>query len=123
MRSVEMVEGDLILLDRAMLEKMRQASSVESIGSVAERVLHAAGPIAAQAASKRQREKIIAHEELRETLAQWAGIERARGFTDREIQRKFFFITGMDVLTALDATRPASEMNSLNMTIQSWWRK
>lgn len=123
MRSVEMVEGDLILLDRAMLEKMRMATVAESAGSIAERVLHAAGPIAAQAAVKRQMEKIQAFEHLKETLAQWAGIERARGFSDREIQRKFFFVTGMDVLTALDATRPASEMNSLNETIQSWWRK
>lgn len=122
-RSIEMVEGDLILLDRAMLERMRQATVVESAGSLAERVMHAAGPIAAQAATRRQLEKIAAHEHLKETIAQWAGIERARGFNDREIQRKFFYVTGMDVVTALDATRPASEMNSLNQTVQGWWRR
>lgn len=123
LRSVEMVEGDLILLDRAALEKMRQMTVVESAGSMADRVLHAAGAIAAMAANKRQMEKIQAHEHLKETLAQWAGIERARGYDDREIQRKFFYLSGMDVLTALDATRPTSEMNSLNQTIQSWWRR
>lgn len=123
LRSVEMVEGDLILLDRAALEKMRRGSIIENAGSLAERVMEKAGPIAAQAASKRQMEKIQAHLYLKETIAQWAAIERQRGFNDREIQRKFFHVTGMDVLTALDATRPASEMNSLNSTIQSWWRK
>jgi hypothetical protein len=123
LRSVEMVEGDLILLDRAMLEKMRQATVIESAGSIAERVMYAAGPIAAQAANKRQMEKIQAHLHLQETIAQWAAIERQRGFEDREIYRKFYYVTGMDVVTALDATRPASEMNSLNETIQSWWRK
>lgn len=122
-RSIESVDGDLILLDRAMLEKMRNATVIESPGSFAGRVAAAAGPYAGQGAMKKQLQKVQSHEHLKETLAQWAGIERHRGFDDREIQRKFFHITGMDVLTALDATRPASEMDSLNETIQGWWRK
>lgn len=122
-RSVEMVEGDLILLDRETLERMRNGTVLESPADIGARVAHVAGGPAGIAASRRQLEKIEAHGHLRETIAQWAAIERARGFDDREIQRKFYFVTGMDVLTALDATRPASEMNSLNETIQSWWRK
>jgi superfamily II DNA or RNA helicase len=122
-RTIEQVEGDYILLDRATLEKMRQATVMESPGSIAERVATAAGPIAGKAASKRQFEKIEAHAHLREVLAQWAGIERARGFDDREIARKFYLVTGMDVVTALDASRPRSEMDSLRERIESWWRK
>ncbi len=122
-RTLEMVEGDLILLDRATLEKMRKSTILESAGDIAQRVAMAAGNIAGMAASKRQIEKIEAHAHLRETLAQWAAIERARGFSDREIQRRFFYAAGMDVITALDATRPKSEMDSINSTIQSWWRK
>lgn len=121
-RSVEIVEGDLVLLDRATLERMRQGTVLETPASIAQRVAMAAGQYAGMAAAKRQGEKFAAHEELRDTLAQWAGVERARGFSDREIQRKFFHVTGMDVLTALDATRPASEMLSLSKTIQQWWR-
>lgn len=122
-RSVEMVEGDLILLDRATLERMRLGTRLEAAPEVGARVAHVAGGIAGAAAVKRQMEKIEAHGHLRETIAQWAAIERARGFSDREIQRKFYYVTGMDVVTALDASRPASEMNSLNQTIQGWWRK
>lgn len=121
-RSVEIVEGDLVLLDRATLERMRQGTVLETPASIAQRVAMAAGQYAGMAAAKRQGEKFAAHEELRDTLAQWAGIQRARGFSDREIQRKFFHVTGMDVLTALDASRPASEMLSLSKTIQQWWR-
>lgn len=122
-RTLEMVEGDLILLDRAMLEKMRAGTVLESPGDIAARVAHVAGPFAGAAASKRQLEKIEAHGHLRETIAQWAAIERERGFADREIERRFWNVTGMDVLTALDASRPRSEMDSLNQTIQQWWRK
>lgn len=121
-RSIEMVEGDLILLDRETLERMRAATELEAPGDIAARVAAAANQIAGMAAAKRQREKFAAHEELRDTLAQWAGVERARGFSDREIQRKFFHVTGMDVITALDGKRPTSEMNSLSETIKQWWR-
>lgn len=122
-RTLEMVEGDLILLDRAMLEKMRQGTVLENPADIAERVAYVAGPYAGMAASKRQIEKIEAHAHLRETIAQWAAIDRASGHSDSEIHRRFWHVTGMDVLTALDASRPASEMNSLNQTIQSWWRR
>jgi superfamily II DNA or RNA helicase len=121
-RSIEMVEGDLVLLDRATLERMRQGTVLETPASIAQRVAVAAGQYAGMAAAKRQGEKMEAHEHLRETIAQWAAIERERGFSDREIQRKFYYVTGMDVITALDATRPKSEMDSLNSTIQQWWR-
>mgnify|MGYP001571949761 CR=1 FL=1 len=122
-RTLEMVEGDLILLDRATLEKMRQTVILESAGSIGQRIGMAAGAIAGAAGVKRQMEKIAAHNHLKETIAQWAGIQRAKGLEDSEIHRKFWHTTGFDVLTALDATRPASEMNSLNQIIQSWWRK
>jgi DNA repair protein RadD len=123
LRSLEMIEGDLILLDRATLEKMRLGTILESAGDIANRVAAVAGNFAGMAASKRQIEKIEAHGHLRETIAQWAAIERQRGFSDREIQRKFYHVTGMDVVTALDASRPKSEMDSLNQTIQGWWRR
>ncbi len=122
-RTLEMVEGDLILLDRATLEKMRQGVVIENPGNVAQRVAMAAGAIAGQGALNRQFEKIAAHNHLKETIAQWAGIQRSKGLDDSEIHRKFWHTTGFDVLTALDASRPASEINSLNQTIQSWWRK
>lgn len=122
-RTLEMVEGDLILLDRAMLEQMRQATRLESAADVGGRAAYLAGPAAGNAAVKRQLERIEAHNHLRETIAQWAAIDRAAGYSDREIHKRFYLVTGMDVVTALDASRPRSEMDSLNQTIQTWWRR
>lgn len=122
-RSIEMVEGDLILLDRETLAKMRASTVMENPADISARVAMAAGSIAGMGAFNRQKEKCEAHEALKETIAQWAGIQRARGFSDREIQRKFYYALGMDVVTALDATRPRSEIESIDKTIQAWWRK
>lgn len=123
LRSVEVVEGDLILLDKATLEKMRRGTFLENPADVGVRVAAVAGAIAGMGAINRQKEKIAAHQQLSEDIAQWAAIERQRGFNDREIQRRFYHVTGMDVLSALDTSRPASEILSLSSTIQSWWRK
>lgn len=122
-RTLEMVEGDLILLDRETLARMRAATVMENPADISARVAMAAGSIAGMGAFNRQKEKCDAHEALKETIAQWAGIQRARGFDDREIQRKFYYALGMDVVTALDATRPRSEIESIDKTIQAWWRK
>lgn len=122
-RTLEMVEGDLILLDREMLARMRNGTLIESPTDVGSRVAHVAGGIAGQAAVKRQMDKVHAHQELQEVMAQWAGIEKARGFSDREIMRRFYHTAGMDVVTALDANRPASEMRSITETIKGWWNK
>lgn len=122
-RTLEMVEGDLILLDREALARMRAATILPSAYEVGQKAGYAGGPVAAASASKQQEMKIAAYEELKETMAQWAGIERARGFSDREIQKRFYFAAGMDVLSALDVTRPRSEMESTTATIRSWWNK
>lgn len=122
-RTIEMVEGDLILLDREALARLRANTVIEAPADVAARVAAAAGEIAGKGIFKRQQEKVEAYEELKEVMAQWAGIERSRGFSDREIQRRFYHAAGMDVLTALDATRPRSEMESITNTIKSWWNK
>lgn len=123
LRTLEMVEGDLILLDRETLAQMRAATTLESAASAAHRAGMVGGPAAANGAMARQMERIAAHEALRESIAQWAGIQRAAGFDDRQIQRKFYHAAGVDVLTALDATQTRSDMEKLNNLIQSWWRK
>lgn len=123
LRTLEMVEGDLILLDREKLAQMRAATTLESAASAAHRAGMVGGPAAANGAMARQMERIAAHEQLRESIAQWAGIQRAAGFDDRQIQRKFYYAAGVDVLTALDATQTRSDMDKLNNLIQGWWKK
>lgn len=121
-RSIEMVEGDLVLLDRAALERMRRGTILESPGSVAERVARVAGPIAAKGVANRQTEKITAQKELKEAIAQWAAIERSRGFTDREIYRRFYLSTGMDVLTALDGSRSRQDYLTTAERVRGWYK-
>jgi len=116
-----MVEGDLILLDRATLEKMRGKTLLEAPGDVANRVAAVAGVIAGKGAANRQMAKFEAHRDLRESIAQWAAVERARGFNDSEIQRKFYLTTGVDILSALDASKPASEMTEMVERVKGWY--
>lgn len=121
-RSIEMVEGDLVLLDREALERMRRGTILETPGNVAARVAKVAGPIAAKGVANRQMEKIEAQGELKETIAQWAAIERSRGFTDREIYRRFYLSTGMDVLSALDGSRSRQDYLTTAERVKGWYK-
>lgn len=120
-RTIEMVEGDLILLDRAKLEEMRRAVVMEAPAAVAERVALAAGDFAGRGALNNQLKKAAAYEYLKLAMAQWAAIERQKGFNDRQIQRKFYVAMGFDVLTALDGNRTKQEMEALTAKIQGWY--
>lgn len=97
----EQVDGDMTLLDVYTLDKLRAAADLESPKHLAERVGAAAGPIAARAAFNRQTERLEVQRELAEAIAAWAGVGRESGMTDSELYRRFWFMTGMDVLSAL----------------------
>lgn len=120
-RTIEMVEGDLVLLDKEALERMRRGIILESPGDIAARVAKVAGPIAAKGVANRQIEKIAAQSELKESIAQWAAIERSRGFNDREIYRKFYLTTGMDVLSALDGARSRQDFENTANKVKGWY--
>lgn len=122
-RTIQSVDGDLMLLDRETLEKMRQQTELESPGSLAERVGHVAGPHAATARGRSQMDKIAAQASLKDTIAQWAAIERAAGFNDRQIHKKFYFLTGFDVLSAISAERSKQEYETLSEKIKDWYEK
>lgn len=119
-RSIAMVDGDLILLDRAKLEEMRKATEIESPGNLAGRVAAVAGVNAGAGAANRQIEKIAAQERLKETIALWAAIGRQQGFEDRQLYRKFYLTTGIDVLSALDGARTRIEYEELTKRIEGW---
>lgn len=121
-RTIEMVEGDLVLLTREMLERMRRSTELESPGSIAARVSVVAGPIAAKGVANRQAEKISAQSELKESIAQWAAIERLKGYSDREIHKKFYLTTGSDVLSALDGSHSRQEFTDMSDRIKGWYK-
>lgn len=120
-RTVEMVDGDLVLLDRAKLEQMRKAMNMPSAGAVASQAAHVAGPLAGAGAANRQMEKIAEHKRLWETIEQWAGIERARGLDDQRIHKKFYLAVGMTVLDVLDASRTRQEFAEMADKVERWY--
>jgi len=120
LRSVEMVDGDLILLDRETLEKMRQAAILEAPGDMGARVGHVAGDFAARGVMARQVEKIAAQERLKHSLAQWAACERLKGHSDSEIHRKFYLTTGIDVLSALGLDN-RQKYEELATRVEGWY--
>lgn len=118
-RTIEMVDGDLVLLDRAKLEQMRAATIIEGAGELAGRMI-SSSPAAKNIVNKRMA-KQIAQKQLKETIAQWAGYQRAAGMSDREIDKKFYLTLGMDVLSALDASRGAKEFEQITATVKGWY--
>ena len=120
-RTLEQVDGDLILLTREMIEQMRRATEIESPGDVAARVGGAAGKFAGRGAANRQIEKIASQARLNDAIAQWAAVERMKGFDDREIHKKFYLATGSDVLTALDGSQKRQDFDKLAERIESWY--
>lgn len=120
-RSIDVVEGDLVLLDMAALEEMRKATEIETPAAVGERVRFAVGDFAAKGVMNKQLEKIEAHDQLKEAIAQWAAVERQKGHEDREIQKKFYLTTGLDVLSALDGSKTKKEYEAMTERIKGWY--
>jgi len=118
-RTVEQVDGDLMLLDFETLKKMRETIEIEQPISVGNRVAMAAGQFAGQRHMNLQIEKIQAQLRLKETIAIWAGHERAKGRPDQQSYRRFYHATGgIDVLSALSLSRV--EMDKLHEMIAGW---
>lgn len=122
-RTIKMVDGDLTLLSREKLAEMRAAMEMESPGSVQERVALAAGEFAARGALNKQLEKFAARDRLEAAIKQWAGIERYNGFTDGEIQKKFYLTLGIDVLTAMDGSQTRQQFEDLAIKVEKWYKE
>lgn len=118
-RTPEKVDGDLMLLDRATLEAMRQAMTLESPGDMASRVGAVAGDLAGRGAANRQLERHASQAALRAAVEQWAGIRRAAGDEDRAAHKRFYLATGMTVLDAL--ALPRADMDAMRETVTSWY--
>jgi len=120
-RTIEMVDGDLVLLDRAALEAKRRAMMLESAGDISARVFKAGGEAAAAFHANKQMAKIGAHKRLTDAIAQWAGVQRFAGYSDRESYRKFYLAMGCDVLDALRADRGREEFETMAARIEGWY--
>jgi len=101
----EKVDGDLVLLDRDVLEAMRQAATLENPAEIAKRVGYAAGAAAGKSAANRQYERFESQRQLSDQIALWAGCRRFEGLSDREIHKDFYLRFGTTVLEALGQDR------------------
>lgn len=93
----EHVDGDLIELAPETLAALR--GEVERIDGIAHPPGHL-DPIAQRAVFNRHRDRQQTQLELRNKIAQWAGYQRAANLIDSEIYKKFYFLYGVDILTA-----------------------
>ena len=120
-RNIEMVKGDLILLDKEKLAKLRESTQLEAPADLGRRVTAAAGVVPGKAAVNRQLEKIEAQKLLEEVIDQWAGFERHKGLGDREISKKFYMTLGFTTLEALDSSKTRSDYEKLTETVRGWY--
>lgn len=120
--SIEIVEGDLILLDRETLAKMRADTEIESPADLGNRVAPAAGGYAARSKMNQQIEKIAAQRNLSDKIAQWAAIQRQKGRDDSESYRRFYITMGFDVLTALSRDRTRQEYEQMAALVEGWYK-
>lgn len=123
-RTIQMVDGDLTLLDRAKLEEMRKATEIESPGNMGVRVAHQSGnQMAGRGALNKQIEKLEAHTRLKTVIAQWAAVKRLDGLEDRELYKRFYLTTGVNVLGALDGSQSRQYFEEMANKIEGWYTK
>lgn len=103
--ALEVVEGDMELLDPETLRELEQELELEDPYTLEERVRRAAGDFAGKAARKKQQERIETQKELAEVIALWAGRERERGLKDRQIKKKFYLTFNMSITGALSQVK------------------
>lgn len=99
----EFVDGDLTELDAVTLARLR-GEAVDMAITVPEYLAKsgagALGHIIATASGRRFERKQKAQNDLRASMAQWAGYQKAMGRPDSESYRLFYFLFGTDVLSA-----------------------
>lgn len=102
--SPAMVEGDMVLLDPAILDAMtgKAAEAVMSVNDYRAKLAATGLPQThIWKNAKSHAARIEAQNSLRHVMASWGGYARAAGLDDREIQRLFFERFGVDVVTPL----------------------
>jgi len=117
-RTVQQVDGDLRLLDRATLEKMRKATELLSPAAIGARAGFVAGAGAASARVNSQIERIQAQNRLKEAFAWYVGRQRQLGRQDSETDRRIYLTLGMTTLDAL--ALPRADMEKIAETVEGW---
>lgn len=86
----QQVDGDLQLIDPETIRQLEENSRLDDPAAVGKRVSAAAGAAAGVKAMKDQIRRIETQKELVNIIAQWAGLWRKRGYSDRQIHKYFY---------------------------------
>jgi len=114
----EHVDGDLIELDAATLAEMR--SAIAAVDGPPTTTLDP-NDVIGRSVAKNHKLRQEAQEDLRASIALWAGVRRDMGDDDSAIYRRFFHSFGTDVMTAqtLNAANAAKLTGKINGTYHS----
>lgn len=112
--ALEVVDGDLQLVDPEFLRQLERQSRLEDPAKVAQRVSMAVNPAAGLRAMKDQQARIGTQKKLVEAVAAWAGhMKNVCKYTDRQIHKKFYLYHNETITEALG--RPKADMeNTIN---------
>ena len=102
-KSPEAVEGDLFLLDPSVLAALRgDVAAVDMTADERRAQLVAGGcpTIGIERNVRAHGDRQAAQEMLRAAMARWGGAQRAAGLNDVQMQRLWFALFGVDVLSA-----------------------
>lgn len=102
--SPAVVDGDMVLLDPAVLAALRGEADAAVMSLDDYRAKQAAAGLPQTyiwANAKKHAAKIEAQTALRQAMGVWGGYRKTEGLTDREMQRLFFERFGVDVVTPL----------------------
>jgi DNA-directed RNA polymerase subunit RPC12/RpoP len=113
---LEIVDGDLMLLDPETIRELEAYTALEAPDDVAKRVGYVAGTAAGISAMIKQRERILTQKKLADTIAKFAGKVKQQGYTDRMIHKYFYLKFGMTITQAL--SKPNNEMINIEERIQ-----
>lgn len=105
----EQVQGDLIELDPQSLAELRGEVEATDKRLANPAIPHNADRLTTLGIKKRANERMSEQLELREAIAEWAGVYHHRGQSDSEIHRRFWFRFGTDVMTAQTIDRASAE--------------
>jgi superfamily II DNA or RNA helicase len=119
-RTLDVVDGDMTLLDRETLAAMRAAAMLEEPSAVGGRVAAVAGGAAGQSIANKQVARIQAQQRLEAVFNQYAGVQRSKGRSDRETHKRIYMTLGCSVLEAM--AQPREDMERLAATVEGWYR-
>lgn len=102
-RSLNLVDGDLVLVDPDELDKLYKSTKLDSPQFMFDKVNRAAGYAAAMSAFKNQEKKIETQQVLADTIAKLYGYYKLDVKEDRELHKKLyadFNVSMFDMLTS-----------------------